>query len=196
MKNGVLLFLLNFVERCEQRSLVVRCLELIALLTGEKQLGQLLVQQNPEEVFVQLLARFANNSTELTKSIKTIMDNIIKFSEAENINAVLEQAKQNSKQFAQSKSNLDELSQSLQYLKLYSLSNGFAKYLAKSEVHKWLTPLLAVSEAETVHMPLLEVVGSILGNKEAFRNSEEIFNSVSKPLIDTLKVLRTGTYIQ
>jgi hypothetical protein len=48
VKNGILLFLLNFVEKCELRSLVIRCVELIAVLTGEKQVGQLLIQQNPE----------------------------------------------------------------------------------------------------------------------------------------------------
>lgn len=61
VKNGVLLFLLNFVEKCEERSLVVRCLELLALLSGEKQLGQLLVQQHPEEVFVQVQSRFLSS---------------------------------------------------------------------------------------------------------------------------------------
>jgi hypothetical protein len=57
------------------------------------------------------------------------MDNLIKYSESDAINAVLSRAKAQCKQFAQNKSAIEDLNQSLQYLKLYSLSNGFAKYL-------------------------------------------------------------------
>jgi len=75
------LFLLNFLEKCEQRSIVIRCLELIALLTGEKQLGQLFARQNPEDVFMQMLARFPN-SGELTSCIRAVMNNVVQFGEA------------------------------------------------------------------------------------------------------------------
>lgn len=142
-----------------------------------------------------MLARFPGSS-ELTSRIKTVMDNIIKFSEPEPIHAVLEQAKKNSKEFAQNRSNQDELNQSLQYLKLYSLSNGFGKYLAKSETHRWITPLLAINEAEPLHGTALEIIGSMLNNKEAFKNCEEIFNSVSKPLLESLKYPKSSAYLQ
>ena len=47
-----------------------------------------------------------------------------------------------------------------------------------------------------MHPTVLEIIGSMLNNKEAFKNSEEIFNSVSKPLLDTLKSPKYSVYFQ
>lgn len=79
------------------------------------------------------------------------MDNILKFREPDEVANILVEAKTNVKKFNEDPSAIDKLTKSLQRLKVYSLSDHFAKYLVKSEAHRWLAPLLSNPQAESVH---------------------------------------------
>jgi hypothetical protein len=87
VKNGILPYLLNFIEKCEQRWLVEKAVALIALLTQDKQVAQLLKQQNPEDVLGQVLAKFHGDGME--RKVRRVMDNLIQFGEASEIERVL-----------------------------------------------------------------------------------------------------------
>lgn len=106
VKNGILPYLLCFVEKCEHRWLVEKAVELVALLTQDnKQVAQLLKQQNPEEVFVQILAKFPGDGLE--KKVRRAMDNLIQFGDAAEIERVVSEAKVVTKAYTEGKIKLD-----------------------------------------------------------------------------------------
>lgn len=128
--------------------------------------------------------------------VRKVMDNLIQYGEAPEIEKVLSEAKSETKAFTESRSQLDKIIRPLEFLKLYSLSKNFAKYLARSEAHNWLTPLLLRQDSESVHQTVLNIINSMLANKEFFKNPEDIFNSISKPLMDNLKNPKSSFYLE
>lgn len=84
----MLAFLLNVSERCQQRWLVIKCLELIGILLNDKQITLLLIQQNPEDTFLVIMPKFPN-SVEIQNKLRIIMNKILQLCEPETILAVL-----------------------------------------------------------------------------------------------------------